>query len=286
MPIIGALSLVGLFAWLVQGKHFDVLQPAGQVASKQLNILMFTVFLSAVVVIPVFTLLIYFSIKYREGNKKARYDPDWGENKWLEGLWWGIPIAIIGVLGVLAYQTSHSLDPYKKLAGENAIEVQVVTLQWKWLFIYPQYKVASLNYMPVEINRPVHFSLTAEAPMSSFWIPSLGSQVYTMNGMESQLNLNATKLGEYTGYNTNINGEGYAKMTFKAHVFSKDDFAFWAASALRSKNQLDMDAYEKLAKPKSVSATRTYALANDKLFDTIVERNMSHKETMTMEHAR
>ncbi len=275
-PLAVAVLLVALFAWLVWGKQIDVLAPAGVVASQQHQVLMFALFLSALVVIPVFTLLAYFSVKYRASNKNANYDPNWGDNKILEGMWWGIPIAIIGVLGVITFQTSHSLDPYKPIEGGKTLNVQVVGLQWKWLFIYPDYNVAAVSHAPMPINQPVHFSLTAEAPMSAFWIPALGSQIYTMNGMESQLNLKATKLGEYTGYNTNINGEGYASMKFTAKVMSKDGFLDWVATTKRDNNILTMDTYEKLAKPSLKTSEESYVLADGDLFNTILERNMSH----------
>lgn len=272
LPVLGALGLVALFAALTHDKQFDVLQPAGDIAKSQLDLLLFTVFLSAIVVIPVFTLLIYFSIKYRAGNKKATYKPEWGENKWLEGLWWGIPIAIIGILGVTIYQTSHSLDPYKPLVGDDQLEVQVVALRWKWLFIYPEYGVATLNHLPIPLDTPVRFTMTADAPMSAFWIPALGSQVYAMNGMESQLHLNATKLGEYTGYTTNINGKGYAEMTFETRVTPTDEFERWAKTAKTSRNALTMNTYELLAEPKSDTSEQTYRLANAKLFSMIVDK--------------
>lgn len=276
VPVIVAILLIVIFTWLVQGKQIDVLQPAGVVAEEQRQILVFALLLSAVVVTPVFTLLVMFSVKYRASNKNANYDPDFGENKLLEGLWWAIPITIIGVLGVLTYQTSHSLDPYKKIEGSKPLNVQVVGLQWKWLFIYPEYDIATLNYVAMPVNRPVHFSLTTEAPMSALWIPALGSQIYAMNGMDSQLNLKGTKIGEYTGYNTNINGEGYAKMTFKAQVMAKNDFKEWRLKASRAATKLDMPQFDKLAEPLVQKEQRDYLLTDDGLYDEIVERNMSH----------
>lgn len=276
LPIIVAVLLVALFAWLVAGKQVDVLQPAGFIASEQHKLLLFALFLSACVVVPVFTLLIVFSLKYRASNSKAKYDPSFGEHRVLEGLWWGIPIAIIGILGVLTYQTSHSLDPYKKISGTNSLNVQVVGLQWKWLFIYPEYELATLNYVAMPVDRPVHFSLTTQAPMSALWIPALGSQIYAMNGMDSQLNLKGTKAGEYTGYNTNINGEGYAKMTFTAKVLSAESFLSWRDKATAAKSRLDMNEFDVLAKPKVDRSEQDYILSDKDLFNKVVERNMSH----------
>lgn len=284
LPIIVALCLVGLFAFLLQGKQIDVLNPSGEVALAQRQLLLFTLFLSSLVVVPVFALLGYFSIKYRAGNKNAKYTPEWGENKWLEGLWWGIPIAIIGVLGVLTYQTSHSLDPYKQLSGGEPLEVQVVALRWKWLFIYPEQGIATLNHLPIPVNTPVRFSMTADAPMSAFWIPALGSQVYAMNGMSSQLNLKATKTGEYMGYTTNINGEGYADMTFKAKAVEAAAFDTWVRDAQQSRSNMDMATYESLAVAKSETDQRTYRLVDSKLYRTIMDKfghGMSHSHGVT-----
>ena len=286
LPAIGSICIVALFAVLLHGKQIDVLNPSGEVANAQRNILMFTVFLSALVVVPVFTLLIFFSVKYRAGNTKARYRPEWGDNKWLEGLWWGIPIVIIGVLGTITYQTSHSLDPYKSLSGGKPLEVQVVALRWKWLFIYPEQKVATLNYVAAPVDRPIHFSLTADAPMSAFWIPALGSQIYAMNGMESQLNLKATKIGNYTGYTTNINGEGYAKMKFITKITSNEDFTKWTQNAAASKTSMNQEAYKKLLQPLSEHDERTYVLGDSDMFATIIHKNMSHgsSNSGTMNH--
>lgn len=271
-----AVLLVAVFAWLVQGKQIDVLQPAGVVAEQQRQILFFALFLSALVITPVYTLLIVFSIRYRAGNKKAKYDPKWNDNAKLEAVWWGIPIVIIGILGVLTFQTTHSLDPYKKIEGGKQVNVQVVSLQWKWLFIYPELNVATLNYVAMPVDRPVHFSISAESPMSALWIPALGSQIYAMNGMDSQLNLKGTKPGEYTGYNTNINGEGYSKMTFKAKVMKTDEYTKWEKEIINTKETLDMDSYIKLAKPESVREQRDYRLLDNALYDKIMKRNMSH----------
>jgi len=281
IPITVAGVLIAVFAWLVHGKQIDVIHTAGIVADEQRQLLFFALLLSACVVVPVFTLLILFSVKYRAGNKNSSYDPNFSENAVLEGLWWGIPIAIIGILGMLTYQTSHSLDPYKKLEGGKELSIQVIGLQWKWLFIYPEYNVATLNYMAAPVDRPVHLSLTAQAPMSALWIPALGSQIYAMNGMDSQLNLKGTKIGEYTGYNTNINGEGYAKMTFTAKIMSRNDFSNWQTKASSSKNMMDMATFDVLAKPESMRDERDYVLVDKDLYDKVMQRNMPHGHTST-----
>lgn len=276
LPILVALGLVALFWFLLDGAYIPMLRPSGEVAKAQSDLFVFATLLSLIVVIPVFTLLAYVLIKYRAGNTKARYSPDWSENRYLEGLWWGIPIVIIGVLGVVIYQTSHSLDPYKARSGGDPLEIQVVALRWKWLFIYPEQNVATLNYMPMPVDRPVKFALTGDAPMSSFWVPALGSQIYVMNGMESQLNLKADELGDYTGYTTNINGEGYAKMKFEARVLSDSGFSSWVQDASVSRDRMNMDTYHALARPKSETDERTYRLSEPGLFGAIMDTKGDH----------
>lgn len=269
--VIVVLAVGGWF--LVKDLQIDVLNPSGVVAAQQRDLLIFTVFLSALVVVPVFILLAIFSLRYRAGNKKAKYTPDWAENRVLESLWWGIPMAIIAILAVLTWQTSHSLDPYKKLDAGKSLEVQVVALQWKWLFLYPEHGVATLNHLPIPVDTPVHFTMTANAPMSAFWIPALGSQVYAMSGMSSQLNLNATKVGEYKGYTTNVNGKGYAGMTFLVKALKAEHFDSWTKQATANHEIMNEDAYKKLTSPKIEKDERTYRLNDASLFETIMGKD-------------
>ena len=270
-----------LLMWLIlRGVTIDVLMPSGKIAAEQLKLLYFTLALSLLVVLPVFTMLGVFAYRYREGHDND-YRPEWDGSTKLEALWWGIPIMIIAILSVVTWQTSHSLDPYKPIASDKKpLEVQVVALQWKWLFIYPEYKLATINELPLPVDRPVHFTLAADAPMSAFWIPSLGSQIYSMNGMSSELNLIANKVGEYDGYNTNINGEGYAKMTFKARVMPEVDFTSWTITAPEKAeaagDHMDESTYNVLSKPSLMPKPQTYHLMTPDLYDTIVAKYMGH----------
>lgn len=278
-PLIGVLiaaALIALGWWLVQGKQFDVLSPAGEVADQQRNLFIFTVSLISLVVIPVFVLLGVFAWKYSEKNKKGKYDPSFTHNVVLESIWWGVPIAIIGVLSVVTFQTSHSLDPYRKIVSEQeTVNVQVVALQWKWLFIYPELGVASLNQLPIPEDTPISFTITADAPMSSFWVPALGSQVYAMNGMNSQLNLIASKQGDFRGYSTNINGGGYSNMTLTVHSWSQTKFDTWVQHTKNSEPDLNVTEYEKIAVPSENNDELAYNLADDQLYSTIVNKYMS-----------
>lgn len=279
-PLIVSLVVVILFVlfwWLVDGKHIPVLMPSGEIATKQHQLIIFTVVLSAMIVIPVFIMLIAFAYHYREGNEKAEYKPEWADNTILEIIWWGIPILIIILLSVVTYLTSHSLDPYKPIESDKtAVEVQVVALQWKWLFLYPEHNVATVNQLTIPADRPVHFSLSADAPMSAFWIPELGGQIYSMNGMNSQLNLIANKQGTYKGYNTNINGEGYADMTFDVKAVSDDEFTSWTKKHSQSGHVLNDSHLRELSKPSTVSSPMYMRLDDSELYDSVIMKYMGH----------
>jgi cytochrome o ubiquinol oxidase subunit 2 len=273
------LFIFGTWALLRTG-HYDVLETHGVIASQQRSLLIFTLLLSAIVVVPVFTMLGLFAWKYRDQTRskkghKAQYAPDWASNFVLETIWWGIPIAIIGVLAVIAWQTSHSLDPGRRLESSNrTIEVQVVALQWKWLFIYPDLGIATVNELPVPVDTPIHFTLTADAPMSAFWVPTLGTQIYAMSGMSSQLNLMADKTGDFPGYTTNINGAGYSDMKFTVHSRSATEFEAWTKEAKIAPKVLDAAEYRLLAAPSKIKEERVYRVAQTDLYDSVILKYM------------
>lgn len=279
--VIGVACVIALFTLggylLLRGVQMDVLNPAGDIAKQQKNLLLFATLLMALVAVPIFIMLGLFAWKYRAGNpklKKGDYKPEWHENRKLELLWWGIPIVLISVLAVTTWFTSHSLDPYKKIEStKKSIEVQVVALQWKWLFIYPEYGVATVNQLPVPEDTPINFTLSADAPMSAFWVPALGSQIYTMNGMSSKLSLIADTTGTFTGYTTNINGKGYADMKFQVYSQSDASFDAWVKKTQTSPNLMDAAQYERLATPGIVDET-SYSLADSALYSTIVNKYM------------
>ncbi len=284
------LVLVVFATWLyLQGKNVAVLDPQGIIASQQRDLIVFTTLLSIVVVVPVFTMLGMFAWKYREGNTKATYTPDVDGNRWLEFVWWGIPIVIIGILGVITWVTTHQLDPYKKLASNvEPIRVQVVALQWKWLFLYPDQGVASVNELKVPAKTPINFELTADGPMSAFWVPSLGSQIYAMNGMTSKLHLQADRPGVYRGSNTNINGTGYADMAFNVIALNDrtafDEWTRTITSYGSGHTHLGMEEYNHLAKPSRKNKTAYYHLHDSMLFSGIIQKYMSHSSSEGTEH--
>lgn len=282
--IIGIAVIAILGAWLLlRDTNIAVLNPQGTIASQQKDLIVFTLILSLVVVVPVFTILGIVVWKYREGNTKAKYTPDVDGNRWLEVLWWGIPILIIAVLGYVTIKSTHALDPYKPLVSDvKPIKVQVVALQWKWLFLYPEQEVASVNELRIPVGTPINFELTADGPMSGFWIPNLGTQTYAMTGMSAKLSLQADKVGSYRGANSNISGKGYSDMNFQTIAMSsRKDFDKWAntLSLNEAHDHLDFMKYEELAKPDTVDKPIYYHLHDINLYTRIINKYMSgHNE--------
>jgi cytochrome o ubiquinol oxidase subunit 2 len=265
---------VGLFL-LLHGTNIAVFSPKGVIATKQKDLIIFTTLLSMIVIIPVFVMLFAFAWKYRASNENAKYTPNADHNKWIETVWWGVPIIIILILGVVTWNTSYELDPYRALDSQTKpLTIKVVSLQWKWLFIYPNQSIATINEVRFPEKTPINFLISADSPMNSFWIPNLGSQMYAMNGMTSQLHLEADKVGEYRGSSTNISGKGYAGMNFKAISMSKKDFDDWAQSIDAKKDHLDLDwnTYQALAKPSSNQPVAYYMLHDPSLFEEIVDQ--------------
>jgi cytochrome o ubiquinol oxidase subunit 2 len=277
--IIALLVIVGVIATAVvyfRGVNVSVLNPQGQIADQQRNLIVFTSLLSLVVIVPVFGLLAFIAWKYREGNTKAKYTPDWDGNKFLETIWWGIPCAIILTLSIVTWNTSHALDPYKPLTSNvTPIQIQVVALQWKWLFIYPDQHVASVGLFQIPEKTPINLSITSDAPMNSFWLPSLGGQIYAMSGMSTQLHLLADKTGDYQGSSANISGQGFADMTFTARSTNQAGFNAWIQATQRSQNSLDWARYTALAKPSTSKTPSYYSLKDDALYDKIVMKYMA-----------
>ncbi|QQS18243.1 ubiquinol oxidase subunit II [Candidatus Saccharibacteria bacterium] len=213
--LVGGALVVGLLVVLSLNHSFPLLQTRGEIANRQRDLLVFATALALLVLVPVYFMIFTFAWRYRAGHKQD-YKPEWDTHKGYEALWWGIPIAIISVLAVVTWVTSHSLDPFKPLASsQKPLQVQVVALQWKWLFIYPEQGVASVNEVAFPASRPVEFTMTSDAPMNSFWIPQLAGQIYVMSGMSTKLHVVADVPGVYQGMSSNISGKGFADMKFK-----------------------------------------------------------------------
>jgi cytochrome o ubiquinol oxidase subunit 2 len=253
-----------------------VFDPQGPIALYERNLIILAVALMLLVAIPMLILLYAFAWKYRAGNKKSKYDPDHVGNIWKQLLWWVIPGIIIVAIAVINWQSTHALDPFTPIVSDNPpLTIEVVALQWKWLFIYPAQGIATVNYVQFPQATPVHFVLTADAPMSSFWIPQLGSQIYAMAAMQTQLYLEASSTGEYIGKDTEINGAGYAGMTFTAQSVSQNDFNAWVASVKAASNTLTMADYnDTLLPPSEYAPSSSYSSVEPSLYDTILMKYM------------
>ncbi len=274
---VAALLILGgvLTALVLQHGGIAVLEPRGVVAQAERDLMVVATLLSLMVVLPVFGLTFVIAWRYRASNSRARYQPDWDHHRGLEAVWWGIPCAIILVLAILTWTSSHQLDPYRPITGQQKpLTVEVVALPWKWLFIYPEERIATVNYLQLPAGRPVAFRITADAPMNSFWIPQLGGQVYAMAGMSTQLHLMPSRIGRYQGSSANLSGRGFAGMTFETNVTSATEFASWTSSAGRSSRQLTWIQYQQLAAPSENTPVTTYAVSEPQIYDKVIMKYM------------
>lgn len=253
---------------------FAVLDPKGAISLAERGLMIHAVEFMLIVALPVYFLLFFFAYRYRKGNKKAKYLPDVEHGALEELVWWVIPLEIVLVLGALTWGSTHQLDPSRALAGGPALHVQVVALDWKWLFIYPEQGIATVNYLVMPVNRPVAFSVTADAPMNSFWIPQLGGQIYAMTGMTTSLNLIASEPGVYKGASANYSGDGFAHMTFAAAAVAPADFDAWVAGIKAASSTLTYDEYQKLAQPSLLDKPAYFSDVSAGLFDAVLMQFM------------
>jgi cytochrome o ubiquinol oxidase subunit 2 len=281
-----AVAVIGLLVFVTQGRDMPVLNPHGTIANQQKDLIILVFALGMLIVIPVLTLLFVIAWKSRATSPKAKekYDPEFDGHLGLEALWWGIPCLFIIVLAIITGISTHALDPYKKLESTiEPVNIQVVSLEWKWLFIYPDKGVATLNYLNIPEDTPVNFSLTSDAPMNSFWVPALAGQVYTMSGMSTKLSIMADEVGSYDGVSANISGEGFADMKFRVNSMTNADFSKWLIASANSKNTLDSTSYAKLAAQSKNDGDITYMLMDNDLYNKIVMKYMSHDASGTKE---
>lgn len=284
IPILLALGVVLAAALYLRHQSIPVLQPKGIIGQKEHGLMIFTVILGFAVIIPVFIMAIAIAYRYREGNTNTRvkYTPEWDTHRVAEFIWWGIPIAIIAVLSVVTWVSTHQLDPWKPVAStQKKLTVQVVSLDWKWLFIYPEQHIATVNFVQFPAGTPLDFEITSDTVMNSFWIPQLGGQIYAMPGMVTQLNLEATNPGSYNGSSANISGSGFAGMKFTAKSSSLADFNAWVQSVKHSKSQLTAATYSQLARPSEDNQPAYYNSTTSSLYDTIVLKYMMPLQHMS-----
>jgi cytochrome o ubiquinol oxidase subunit 2 len=271
--------LVALVCTILASCEEGVLAPKGPIGQAEKTILFDATVVMLAVVIPVILLTLAVAWWYRAGNRHARYRPDWEYSGRIEMVVWSIPALIVMFLGGMAWISSHDLDPPAPLAGgKEPLEIEVVSMDWKWLFIYPGQGIATVNELTVPTGTPIHFRLTSSSVMNSFFIPQLGSQIYTMAGMVTQLTLQADESGTYGGLSAQFSGDGFSDMQFNVHAVSDQAFQDWVSAAKFQGGDLDTSGYTALLQPSHADAPRTFAGVEPELFDHAV------MAAMGMEH--
>ncbi|MGH8853062.1 MAG: ubiquinol oxidase subunit II [Telluria sp.] len=293
------LSLLPLAA--LAGCNTVVMNPTGDIAKQQADLITISVILMLIIIIPVMILIVVFAWRYRQSNTAAKYEPDWDHSTKLELVIWGAPLLIIIVLGLITWVSTHKLDPYRPLdridaqrpipASTKPLEVQVVALDWKWLFIYPELGVASVNELVTPIDTPIRFKITASTVMNAFYIPTLAGMIYAMPGMETTLNAVLNKTGDYQGISSNFSGEGFSHMKFAYKGVTAAEFDAWAQKMKANPAVLNRADYLALEKPSVREPVRHYGQVEPALFNRVLnlcvaEGTVCMNEQMADDHKR
>ncbi|MBN4667338.1 ubiquinol oxidase subunit II [Pandoraea nosoerga] len=286
---IRGVLLLPAAAALLSGCSAVLMSPAGDLAVRQRDIIIISTILMLLIIVPVIVLTLLFAWRYRESNKNAVYTPEWDHSTLLELLIWSAPLIIIIALGALTWVSTHKLDPYRPLErldarreippDTRALTVQVVAMDWKWLFFYPDQGIATVNELTAPVDRPIRFEITATTMMNSFFVPALAGQVYAMPGMETKLHAVVNKPGVYDGFSANYSGAGFSGMRFKFHGVSPEEFDAWVAKVKAQGDTLSRDKYEALAKPSEWVPVHYYADVAPNLYDAILNRCVQPGQT-------
>jgi cytochrome o ubiquinol oxidase subunit II len=265
--LIGAASLGGCSE--------GILDPQGPIAAAERQILSNSLGIMLAIVIPTILATLGVAWWFRSSNQRARHLPNFSYSGRLEILVWSIPIMTVLLVGGVAWVGSYDLDPPKPIASAvKPVRVQVVSLDWKWLFIYPDQGIATVNRLTVPVGAPISFELTSSGVMNSFFVPQLGGQIYTMAGMMTRLHLQADHAGTYRGMSANYSGAGFSDMVFNVDAVAAEGFAQWVAATRTSGPVLDAQTYAELAKPSQAVAPRTYRSVAPRLFNDILSAGM------------
>ncbi|MGH8296098.1 MAG: ubiquinol oxidase subunit II [Steroidobacteraceae bacterium] len=256
---------------LLGGCQWALLQPRGPVGLAERSIIETATGLMLLVVVPVIVLTIVIVWRYRASNTRAEYRPEWSQSNKIEAVMWAVPIAIVSVLAVICWRTSHELDPFRAIpSAEKPVHIDAVALDWKWLFIYPDQHIATVNEVAMPVGVPVVFHITSATVMNSFFIPRLGSQIYAMANMQTADNLVASVPGTYRGISANFSGDGFSGMTFKVEAMPAHDFKQWLAKAATAPQALDAGAYRVLARPSENVPVSYYSHVPPELYRQIL----------------
>ncbi|WP_443029902.1 COX aromatic rich motif-containing protein [Sphingomonas sp. ZB1N12] len=308
MTVVKSLSRLKLWltamplALLTSGCDWVVMSPSGDIAVQQRDLVLIATGLMLLIIVPVICATLFFAYHYRQSNKAARYEPKWDHSVGLELMIWGAPLLIIIALGALTWTSTHLLDPYRPLgrikpdtptlannvpvgnlvdtqqAGNGAngagkpLEVQVVALDWKWLFIYPEYGIATVNELAAPVDRPIRFQLTSSSVMNAFYIPALAGMIYTMPGMQTTLNAVINKPGNYEGFSSNYSGAGFSGMRFRFHGVDDAGFQAWVNQVKQRGGGLNRASYLQLEKPSEKVPVRYYNAVQPDMFKLVVEQ--------------
>ncbi|EKF74651.1 cytochrome o ubiquinol oxidase subunit II [Alcanivorax hongdengensis A-11-3] len=249
---------------------------------QQRDLIIWSTILMLLIIVPVIILTLVFAWRYRESNTKATYKPEWDHSTVLELVVWSAPLLIIIALGALTWVTTHQLDPYRPLdrigpdrpipADTKPLVIEAVSMDWKWLFFYPEQGIATVNEIAAPVDQPIQFKITSTANMNSFFIPALAGQIYAMGGMETKLHAVINEPGVYKGFSANYSGAGYSDMKFKFHGVSEADFDSWVQKVKTQGDDLSYDVYAQLEKPSVADPVHYYATVADGLYDKILNR--------------
>lgn len=282
--IVVGFAVVGLAG--CSELSLGMLNPKGLIAYEERKLFFDTLALMLIVVLPVIIMSFAFAYHYQVSHRIRDYKPNWSHSYFLEALWWGIPCVIIVVLAILTWKKTYELDPYHKIAGhdEKPLLVQAIALPWKWLFIYPEENIATVNYLVVPAGRQVEYWITADnVPMSAFFVPQLGSQIYAMTGMRTRLHLVSNQPGVYEGLNTQYNGDGFSDMHFPVYVVDTAGMQKWVDGVKQSTKQLNDASYSKLLNPSEGNRPQFFAGVPQDLFNNVI---MTYMHTFGTVHPR
>lgn len=274
-----ALALLSA-VFLLSGCEWTVMSPAGDIAIQQRDLIVLSTVLMLLIIVPVIFLTFFFAWKYRASNTEAEYAPDWHHSTRLELIIWSAPLAIILVLGTVTWIATHKLDPYRPLdridantpiaEGVEPLVVEVVALDWKWLFLYPEQGIATVNELAAPVNVPIQFKITSSSMMNSFFIPALAGQIYAMTGMETKLHAVINQEGVYKGFSGNYSGDGFSHMRFDFHGMSEDGFDAWVEKVRAEGVAFGRDEYLELEKPSEREPARYFSDVDPALYEAIL----------------
>ncbi|CAI0711656.1 cytochrome o ubiquinol oxidase subunit II [Serratia liquefaciens] len=273
---IGMLSLIASTVML-SGCNMVLMNPKGAIGVEQRTLIITAIALMLIVVIPVIFMAFAFAWKYRASNKDAKYSPNWSHSNKIEAVVWTIPIIIIAILGTITWKTTHELDPFKPIVTDKKpMTIEVVSLDWKWLFIYPEQGIATVNELAFPKDVPVEFKITSNSVMNSFFIPQLGGQIYAMAGMQTKLHLIGNEAGKYDGISSSFSGRGFSGMKFTAIVTpTEGDFDQWVAKVKASSNNLNATSdFNKLAEPSENNPVEYFSSVKPNLFKETIGKFM------------